>query len=429
MTEDNATLNLLTWKVGGCVRDTMLGQQPQEQDWVVVGETPEAMLKRGFKQVGADFPVFLHPKTQEEYALARTEQKIGKGYKGFCVNAAPIIQLEEDLARRDLTINAMAMNAQGQLIDPFGGQQDLDNKILRHVSPAFAEDPLRVLRVARFYACFSSLGFVIHPETMQLMTNLVLANELSNLTPERVWQETVKALETPSPADYFRTLNQCGALEVVFPELTKLQGQTHSPLYHPEGDAFEHSLLTLEHATRLTKDPTIRFATLTHDLGKGATPQEELPHHFDHAQHGTAIVKNLCDRLRVSKPYKDLAVQVATHHMRCHRVLEMRPGKVVALLENLNAFRQPEKLERFLLACTADAFVKRTFYPAGETLQACLQAALMVRAKPWLESGLQGIQLGERVRQERIRQVKKILIERRKNPAISLNLNGMHVPD
>ncbi len=401
------------YQVGGCVRDGLLGVGFCERDWVVVGATPQQMLACGFKQVGADFPVFLHPESGEEYALARTERKSGRGYKGFAVDFSAGITLEADLARRDLTINAMALDVEGQLIDPFGGRLDLQRRLLRHVSPAFAEDPLRVLRVARFGARLASIGFVVHPETLVFMGDLVRGQELAELTVERVWQETLKALATPTPAEYFRILDRCGALAVVFPELVALQGQTHSPVYHPEGDAYAHVLLVLEQVAALSNDPAIRFAALTHDLGKGVTPVAALPHHYSHDARGAEIVAALCRRMRVAKRTERLAVQVAGQHMRCHRVLEMRPGKILTLLEQLDALRQPEELERFLLACAADFYGQRSVdaYPAGKTLRACLYAALAVGSQPLIDAGFQGVRLGEALRQERIRQIKKTVTE------------------
>ncbi|MBF0627142.1 MAG: multifunctional CCA addition/repair protein [Magnetococcales bacterium] len=409
--KETETTGLVCYRVGGCVRDALLGLPVGERDWVVLGETPEGMLARGFRRVGAAFPVFLHPVSGEEYALARTESKSGRGYKGFAVNAAPGITLEEDLFRRDLTINAMAMDAAGRVIDPHGGRRDLELRRLRHVSAAFADDPLRVLRVARFQARFAGLGFTVDPATLEMMKIITRSGELSDLAVERIWQESLKALESDAPAEYFRVLARCGALERLFPELHALRGKIHSPVHHPEGDAFEHVLWTLDRAVRLTSDPVIRFAALTHDLGKGLTPEVELPHHHGHDERGVAVVTELCHRLRIAKSFERLAALVAGQHMRCHRVLEMRPGKVLGLLETLDALRRPEQLERFLLACSADARHGEFpgVYPAGEALRLALRAALSVDASALIGRGLAGPALGQALRQERIRRVKHAL--------------------
>ncbi|MBF0190435.1 MAG: multifunctional CCA addition/repair protein [Magnetococcales bacterium] len=397
------------YRVGGCVRDALLGLPIGERDWVVLGASARNMEARGFRRVGASFPVFLHPGNGEEYALARTERKSGRGYKGFAVDFSPEITLEEDLYRRDLTINAMAMDADGRITDPYGGRRDLEQRRLRHVSDAFAEDPLRVLRVARFRARFAGFGFRVEPGTLALMTRITQSGELSDLAVERVWLETLKALESDAPADYFRTLDACGALEVLFPELTALKGKLHSPAHHPEGDAFEHVLWVLERAARLTPDPVIRFAALTHDLGKGLTPLEHLPRHHGHDERGVDVVAGLCARLKMSKPFGRLAMQVAGQHMRCHRVEEMRPGKVVGLLETLDVLRRPEQLDPFLLACAADSRDGPLgAYPAGERLRAALRACLTVDARALAEIGLKGIELGRALRQERIRRVRQL---------------------
>ncbi|NGZ06296.1 MAG: multifunctional CCA addition/repair protein [Magnetococcales bacterium] len=399
------------YRVGGCVRDALLGIPIGERDWVVLGVSPAEMIARGFRQIGAAFPVFLHPLTGEEYALARTERKSGRGYHGFAVDFSPHVTLQEDLYRRDLTINAMAMDAGDRLIDPFGGQQDLKRRVLRHVSDAFADDPLRVLRVARFQARFAGLGFEVDPETLHQMVKIVASGELSTLAAERVWRECVKALESQAPAEFFRLLDRCGALAVWFPELTALKGKSHDPEYHPEGDAFAHVLWTLERAARLTHDPVIRFAALTHDLGKGLTPDAELPRHHGHDVNGVAVVAHMCTRLRTAKPYQELASKVVEHHMRCHRVLEMRPGTVVKLLEKLDALRQPEKLDAFLLACAADSREGAALgvYPAGEFLRKALQVCRSVDVKPLVAAGLTGERLGQALRQTRIRRLKECL--------------------
>ncbi|MBF0179971.1 MAG: multifunctional CCA addition/repair protein [Magnetococcales bacterium] len=403
------------YRVGGCVRDALLGIPAKERDWLVVGETPEGMLARGFRQVGAEFPVYLHPETREEYALARTERKSGPGYKGFEVACSPEIALEEDLARRDLTINAMALDHADRLIDPFGGERDVRRRVLRHVSPAFAEDPLRVLRVARFLARFNYLGFTIDPETLGLMGELARAGELAHLTSERVWQETVLALRTRAPEVFFQVLERCGGLVEVFPELAAMRGKCHSPVHHPEGDAWAHAMLVLRNAAGLTPDPVVRFAALTHDVGKGATPDEELPHHYGHEQRGAVIVAALCERLRAPRRYSRLAVKVAAQHMRCHRVFEMRPGKVVTLLEHLGALHHDDFFEEVLLVCAADCLGEGCVgsYPAGEVLRACVEAMRSVDPRPLVASGLRGSRLGEVLRQERVRRVRAVLGEMR----------------
>ncbi|MEO5345243.1 MAG: multifunctional CCA addition/repair protein [Magnetococcus sp. YQC-9] len=406
----NPCLGLTVYRVGGSIRDEWLGLPIRERDWVVVGTTPEAMRARGFKQVGRSFPVFLHPESGEEYALARQEKKAGRGHQGFAVDFAPTITLEQDLARRDLTINAMALDAQGQLIDRHGGVEDLAARRLRHISAAFGEDPLRVLRVARFRAVLDPFGFRVDPATCALMSRLAASGELQDLSEERVWQESFKALQSVAPAEYFRALDGCGALGALFPEITALKGKRHEPRHHPEGDAFDHTLWVLERAAWLTTDPAIRFAALCHDLGKGLTPEAELPRHIGHEERGVQVVEALCARLRIPRTISRLARMVVGEHMRCHRALEMRPGKVVKLLERLDALRRPEGLEKVLLACAADTRDNPTLgvYPAGEALRLALRVCLAVDAQPLLKKGLQGKGLGDALRQERIRAVKRM---------------------
>ncbi|MBF0417046.1 MAG: multifunctional CCA addition/repair protein [Magnetococcales bacterium] len=401
---------MVRYRVGGCVRDGLLGLPVKERDWVVVGATPDELRARGFRQVGQSFPVFLHPLNGEEHALARTERKAGRGHLGFAVDFAPDITLEEDLARRDLSINAMALDETDRLIDPHGGAEDLQARRLRHVSAAFGEDPLRVLRVARFRATLDRFGFAIEMDTLKMMSGLVASGELRELSAERVWRETIKALESPAPVAYFRTLDALGALKELFPELSALQGKRHRAEFHPEGDAFEHTLWVLERASRLTGDATIRFAALCHDLGKGLTPEAELPRHIAHEVRGGAVVERMCARLRTPKGFSSLARLVAGEHMRCHRILEMRPGKVVDLLTRLDAFRRPEQLEKVVLACAADTREDPTLgvYPAGEALRSAFQACLTVDARTLMEKGMQGIRLGEALRQERIRAVRQL---------------------
>lgn len=340
------------YQVGGAVRDKLLGNPCQDKDWVVVGATPDDMLALGFTQVGKDFPVFLHPETHEEYALARTERKIKPGYTGFQVYSAPDVTLQEDLCRRDLTINAIAEDEQGQLIDPFQGKVDLEAGILRHVSSAFVEDPVRILRVARFAARFD---FTIADETLSLMRTMVQQGEVDALVAERVWQETVKALGEAKPQRYFSVLRECGALARIFPEIDVLFGIPQPPQHHPEIDVGEHILLCLQQARRLTDDTQVLFAVLTHDLGKGNTPTELLPQHVGHEERGVELIKQLCRRYRVPTQYRDLAMMVARYHLHCHKVDELTHKTTLKVLESTDAFRRPQRFEQFLLTCEADA--------------------------------------------------------------------------
>ncbi|MEO5354255.1 MAG: multifunctional CCA addition/repair protein [Magnetococcus sp. XQGC-1] len=408
------------YRVGGWVRDHLLNLPAPDQDWVVLGETPETMLARGFRPVGADFPVFLHPDSGEAYALARQERKRGTGYHGFATHAPPTVTLEEDLSRRDLTINAMAMTEDGRLIDPFGGERDLQNRLLRHVSPAFAEDPLRVIRVARFLARFQSLGFRVAEETLSLLTELAHSGELQTLPAERVWQETHKALLTDTPLAFFDLLQQCGALASLFPELEALHGVTQPLQYHPEGDVWQHTRLVLAVATRLSTDPVVRLAALLHDLGKGTTPKEWLPHHHGHEERGVELINPLCDRLRIPNTYRKLALLTARHHLQCHRLLEMTPGKVVRLLTRLDALHRPDFLDDFLLACQADATGRLGMadhpYPQADLLRRCRAAAADVDSGPFVQAGLQGEALGEAIHRERVRRVRALLRQSTETP-------------
>lgn len=379
------------YKVGGAVRDRLLGLKVRDCDWVVVGATPAQMEALGYTPVGRDFPVFLHPQTHEEYALARTERKSGRGYKGFTVHASPEVTLKEDLQRRDLTINAMAEDEHGALIDPHGGQADLQAKILRHVSPAFAEDPLRVLRVARFAA---QLDFAVAPETMALMRAMAAGGELNDLTAERVWQETARALAEPRPRRYIEVLRECGALAALFPEIDRLFGVPQRADYHPEVDTGVHILLVLDQAARLSPDPRVRFAALTHDLGKGTTPAEFLPRHHGHEERSARLIEELCDRCRVPNDYRELAIIVARYHGLCHRADELRAEKLLKLLESADAFRRPERFEQFMLACEADRRGRLGLedqpYPQAGLLRRARQAAVAVDTKPLLERGMVG---------------------------------------
>jgi len=372
-----ATMNV--YLVGGAVRDNLLGLKNSDRDWVVVGATVAEMLAQGFVQVGKDFPVFLHPQSKEEYALARTERKSGHGHTGFNVIADPSVTLEEDLLRRDLTINAIAQDTAGRLIDPYGGYRDLQQKKLRHVSPAFSEDPLRVLRVARFAARFADRGFSIADETMQLMSDMVLSGELQHLPAERIWQELEKSLREPSPVVSMQTLRKCGALQMLMPEVDRLFGIPQPEQYHPEIDSGEHTLMALDQACRLSSDPVVRYAALLHDVGKGITPESAWPHHYRHEHLGVALVEDIGTRLRVPREYTAIAKLVCHYHLRCHQLLDARPVTILRLLEALDAFRRPRQMEQFLLGCEADARGRTGFeqrdYPQAELLRKTFAAA------------------------------------------------------
>ncbi|MGB0834133.1 MAG: multifunctional CCA addition/repair protein [Psychrobium sp.] len=380
--------------VGGAVRDKLLNIEVKDRDWVVVGATPEQMLTQGFQQVGKDFPVFLHPKTKEEYALARTERKSGSGYTGFTVYSAPDVTLEDDLIRRDLTINAIAQNEQGELFDPHGGQADLNNRILRHVSPAFSEDPLRVLRVARFAARFAHLGFTVHASTIELMRELATSGELDHLTSERVWQETSRALDSKSPQVFFEVLRACDALAVLFPELDNLYGVPNPEKWHPEIDSGIHTMMVLQKASELTTDSEVRFAALIHDLGKAVTPPEKWPSHHGHGQLGLPLIEQLCKRLRVPNSYKDLALMVSDHHCKIHRMDEMRKDTIIKLFDKTDAWRKPQRFEQFLLACEGDARGRLNFedspYPQRQTMLDYLAIASAVNVQDIIAQGIKG---------------------------------------
>ncbi|HEX5959781.1 MAG TPA: multifunctional CCA addition/repair protein [Rhodanobacteraceae bacterium] len=393
--------------VGGAVRDELLGHAHGDRDFVVVGATPEAMLAQGFKPVGKDFPVFLHPDSGEEYALARTERKTGPGYHGFSFHAAPDVTLEDDLARRDLTINAMARDETGALVDPYGGERDLRERVLRHVSPAFAEDPVRILRVARLLARFAPLGFRIADATMALMRTMVADGEAAQLVPERVWAETRKALTEPAPSAFLRTLYECGALTVLFPEVDALYGVPQSAEHHPEIDCGIHLELVLDQCARLAPgDDLAGFCAFTHDLGKALTPEAELPRHIAHEHRGLAPVRALCERLKVPVEHAQLAELTCRYHLDAHRALELKPATVLAMLEAFDAFRRPQRLEPFLIACTADKLGRlqhaEDAYPQADFLRAARDAATAIAAGPFVERGLQGPAVGEAMRKARI---------------------------
>jgi len=395
--------------VGGAVRDELLGLPVGERDWVVVGSSPEDMERLGYRPVGRDFPVFLHPESHEEYALARTERKTGRGYRGFEVHCAPEVTLEDDLRRRDLTINAMARDAAGRLVDPHGGQADLERKLLHHVSEAFAEDPVRILRVARFAARFAPLGFAVAPGTVELMRGMVESGEADALVPERVWQETLKALSEPRPDAFLAVLRDCGALARIFPELDALWGVPQPPRWHPEVDTGVHMLLVMQAAARLTGNPRVRFAALMHDLGKGTTPPDQWPRHIGHEDRGAKLVRQLSDRLRVPTDFRHLAELTARWHGLAHRALELKASTVLQLFEHCDALRRPDRFREFLLACEAD-FRGRTgwearSYPEAGLLATALDAALAATLDPGERRGLSGEQIGEALRKKRLKAV------------------------
>ena len=398
--------------VGGAIRDRLLGLPPgdgaaTDRDFVVVGETQEAMQALGFKPVGRDFPVFLHPQTGEEYALARTERKSGRGYRGFVVDADPSVTLEEDLARRDFTVNAIAEDADGALIDPFGGGRDIEARVLRHVGAAFVEDPLRILRAARFMARFAPLGFTIAPETMALMRTMVESGEVDALVPERVWQELSRALAARQPSAFLRTLRDCGALRVVLPEVDALYGVPQRAEYHPEIDTGVHIELVCDMAARLAPDDDlIGFAALTHDLGKALTPVEERPKPIQHEQRGIAPLRALCERLKVPAAYRELAIMACREHLNVHRLPELRDETVHDLLARCDGFRKPERIAQLALVCEADkrgrAGLADHPYPQGPELLRLHAAACAVRGADIAREGLEGPALGEALRQARI---------------------------
>jgi len=386
--------------VGGAVRDKLLDRPVTDHDHVVVGARPEDMLEKGFRPVGKDFPVFLHPRTNEEYALARTERKTGHGYHGFAFHADPSVTLEEDLARRDLTINAMAEAEDGQLVDPFQGQRDLEQRLLRHVSPAFAEDPVRLLRVARFAARFAPLGFTVAPDTMALMQQMVRDGEVDHLVPERVWQETRKALAEARPSAFLRVLRESGALAVLFPEVDALYGVPQRAEFHPEIDTGIHVEMVLDMAARIAPgNDVVGFCALTHDLGKALTPADVLPRHLGHEHAGVAPLHRLVARLKVPTEHAVLAEQVCREHLNAHRAFELKPATVLRLLGSLDALRRPERLDLFLAACEADKRGRlgheEDDYPQADYLRRARDAAAAVRSEPFVADGLKGPAIGE----------------------------------
>ncbi|WP_141454477.1 multifunctional CCA addition/repair protein [Pseudoxanthomonas sp. z9] len=396
-----------TYLVGGAVRDRLLGIEAGDRDHVVVGATPVQMLALGYKQVGQDFPVFLHPDSGEEYALARTERKRGRGYRGFEVDADPSVTLEEDLQRRDFTINAIAEDEDGRIVDPYGGAKDLEARVLRHVGPAFIEDPLRVLRAARFMARFAPLGFAVAAETMALMREMSASGELDTLVPERVWQELRRALACARPSAFLRTLHEAGALASVLPEVDALYGVPQRAEYHPEVDTGVHQQMVSDMAARLAPgDDLIGFAALCHDLGKALTPEEELPRHVMHEQRGVAPVLALCERLKVPLEHRDLAVIACREHLNVHRLDELRDATVFELLSRCDAFRRPERITRLALVCEADKRGRLgnedADYPQGPALVRLHAAAMAINARELAASGLSGPEVGEALKRARI---------------------------
>lgn len=402
-----------TYLVGGAVRDALLNQPIIEKDWVIVGGDAESIINMGYKPVGKDFPVFLHPETKEEYALARTERKTGRGYTGFACYASPEVTLEEDLQRRDLTINAMAMDHAGNLIDPYGGKNDLKNRLLRHVSPAFEEDPVRLLRIARFSARFHHLGFRIAPETEKLMRQMVRAGSIHDLVHERVWNELVKSLAEKNPVCFFQVLRECDALRILMPEIEALFGVPNPPKWHPEIDSGWHTYMVLEQATILSDSPLIRFAALVHDLGKACTAVGKWPSHHHHDESGVDQIKKLSQRMKIPKDYEKYGILASRFHSLIHRSQELTPATLLTLLENMDAFRQPNRFYDILTVCQADARGRPTHqndpYPQKEYLTRLLTSLNQISVKPFLEAGLTGSAIATALNQARIEFIKQFI--------------------
>ncbi len=398
------------YKVGGAVRDKLLNLPVKDVDWVVVGAVPDELIDQGYKQVGKDFPVFLHPKTHEEYALARKERKVAAGYTGFEFDTSRSVTLEEDLFRRDLTINAIAEDDQGKIIDPFNGYVDLKKGILRHVSEAFVEDPVRILRIARFAARF---GFQVADETLILMKKMVDTGEVDALVAERVWQELDRALGEEHPEQFFEVLRSCGALAVIFPEIDRLFGVPQTAKYHPEIDTGIHVMMVLQQAVKLTKDKQVRFAALVHDLGKGTTPADLLPSHHGHEQRSADLTKKLCARIKVPKDYRDLGIMVGAYHTHCHRIKEMKATTILKYLEKMDVFRRTKRFDQFLVTCKADAKGRmgkeNDDYPQAEYFKSLQLVASSVDTKSLLEKGMKGEQIAQALRERRLNSIKKFL--------------------
>ena len=415
--------------VGGAVRDQLLKRSIKDHDYLVIGATVKQMLSLGFNQVGKDFPVFLHPKTKQEYALARTERKQGQGYTGFACYAEPDVTIEQDLLRRDLTVNAMAKSPNGEIIDPYNGQQDLENRVLRHVSDAFIEDPLRVLRVARFAARYHSYGFTIAPETLELMTNISKSGELSALSAERVWQEMQRSLsedtdsedklEQSNPEIFFQVLHQCQALKMIWPELDALWGVPNPALWHPEICSGVHTMMVLHQAVILTKDnankTAIRFAALCHDLGKGLTVSENWPSHRGHEMAGLPLVEKIAKQLKVPTYCKQLALKVCEHHLHCHKAFQLKPSTILRIFDQLDVWRKPQEFEDFLIACKSDFLGRLGFeirpYPQEQYLKDAMLSAFQVNAKSFIEQGLQGIAIKEAMAKARLNAIRTVKVQ------------------
>jgi tRNA nucleotidyltransferase (CCA-adding enzyme) len=397
--------------VGGAVRDRLLGRPIQERDYVVVGAMAADLLGLGYLQVGKDFPVFLHPETKDEYALARTERKTAPGYRGFAVHADPGVTLEQDLLRRDLTINALAQDEYGNLIDPYGGLADLEGRVLRHVSPAFAEDPVRILRVARFAARFADLGFSVAPETLDLMGTIVGAGEVDALVPERVWAELAKALSEATPSRFFETLRACGALARLFPEVDGLWGVPQPAKWHPEIDTGVHTMMVVDMAARLSSAAEVRFAALTHDLGKATTLPDILPSHHGHEERSVSLVEALCERLRAPRRFLDLARIVARYHGQVHKLAELRPATLLDLLEGADAFRRPARFDQMVTACEADYRGRGGYadlpYPQGDRLRRIFAAVAGLDLRPLVAGAAQPGQVPLRVREARVAAIRQ----------------------
>lgn len=409
---ENPVSQITSYLVGGAVRDKLLNRKSYDHDYVVVGSSVEQMLSLGFSQVGKDFPVFLHPKTKEEYALARTEKKVDAGYTGFTCDASEFVTIEEDLLRRDLTINAMALKPNGDIIDPYNGQQDLKNRIFRHVSDAFVEDPLRVLRVARFAARYHSYGFTIAEETLALMSQISQSGELQSLSSERIFTELNKSLLEEHPEVFFETLRACGALKVLLPEIDVLWGIPNPVQWHPEICSGIHTMMVLQQAVKLSDKPEVRFAALCHDLGKGITPEAEWPSHRGHEKSGVPLIKNVCKRYRVPNSYQSLALKVCEYHIHSHKAFELKPSTILKVFNALDVWRKPEEFNDFVIACTADMRGRTGFenkaYPQANYLHQCLEAANTVTAKAFVEQGLKGKEIKEAIEIERLNQITEI---------------------